>query len=203
MSEEEIMKLLKKIKKNTDITKFIMIIWNISFILALIIIYMYNTSALWNYRLVGYLLTSVKARFIRCVLVTKSESVYVMYKKLTIGIFFIIVIVGLSGCNEINPSNSYKSKIVGTWMGEDDNGAIANFTFTIDNSGNLTTGGGILDFMYDIKDNRITLKVIPPEDSSDEYPFDIILEYLFISDNILSFEFIEPKGSVVLFDRVD
>ena len=59
MSEEEIMKLLKKIKKNTDITKFIMIIWSISFILALIIIYMYNTSSLWNYRLVGYLLTSV------------------------------------------------------------------------------------------------------------------------------------------------
>ena len=77
MSEEEIMKLLKKIKKNTDITKFIMIIWSISFILALIIIYMYNTSSLWNYRLVGYLLTSVKHRFIRYVLVTKSGSIYV------------------------------------------------------------------------------------------------------------------------------
>jgi len=47
MNEEEIMKLLKKIKKNTDITKFIIIIiWNISFILALIIIYIYNTSSL-------------------------------------------------------------------------------------------------------------------------------------------------------------
>jgi len=46
MNEEEIMKMLKKIKKNTDITKYIMIIWTISFIVALIIIYMYNTSSL-------------------------------------------------------------------------------------------------------------------------------------------------------------
>jgi hypothetical protein len=46
MNEEEIMKILKKIKKNTDITKIIMIIWTISFIVALVVIYMYNTSSL-------------------------------------------------------------------------------------------------------------------------------------------------------------
>jgi len=91
-----------------------------------------------------------------------------MYKKIAIGIVFVLLFVGLSGCNEIsNPFRSNKDKLIGTWERTD--GRIINFNddynFNVEGSlsGNwditdttiiLYSSGSSQSYSYEFEDNN-------------------------------------------------
>jgi hypothetical protein len=125
-----------------------------------------------------------------------------MNKKLiTIGITLVFMIVGFSGCNDINPLSD-KNKFVGTWELED-NGETGYIIFNSDNTGNMASDNDVFDFVYNINNNKLTLNLEVPEEYSSDST-EVVLEYLFISDDILRLEPLEPsQGGAKLLNRVE
>ena len=110
-------------------------------------------------------------------------------KQIVIGIVIILLIVGLSGCDEIsNPLISDKDKLVGTWEKElgytnnivffsDGDCSISGFSGTweikdeklvIDAEGRLGLVKGVFEYYFSNNDNTLHLKDVSIS-GSDEY----------------------------------
>jgi len=104
-----------------------------------------------------------------------------------IGIIFLLIAVGLSGCTN-SPSDidkNDKNKFIGTWQKQD---ATQNLTFfsdgTVPNYIPSITGNWV------IKDGNLVISI-----SINQVSFDIVYDFSFSNnDRILALTLIQPKG---------